>query len=118
MASDRSGVWLDTTKTSCRRGDTPTRRTRAALMGTIYETSEQRCPLCRALLNRLGETNVGRGPRPGDNTVCAYCFAVLRVTDGALRVLTPHEHETLTPAERLDIARVQFMLAQVRANQN
>lgn len=66
---------------------------------TIAKTPRIHCPRCGNLLSAISDCD-GHTPQPGDFSVCAYCLAVLVITEGlGLRLPTPEEtiESTLNP---------------------
>lgn len=57
--------------------------------------AQSRCPFCGLKLDTAGSPD-GRGPEPGDLSVCAACASPLIFTDGlGLRAMTAAEFDRL-----------------------
>lgn len=77
---------------------------------TEHKVPQAACPLCGKLLNAAGCTTQGRGPEPGDVTVCIYCSDALAFTDAmGLRSATAEEAELF----KEDIAFMRYVIARM-----
>ena len=72
------------------------------------------CPRCHACLD--GATSaVGAAPRPGDMSICAYCFAVLVFGDVlGLRLMSHEEMAALPVEEGQELRRMREILQNCR----
>jgi hypothetical protein len=82
----------------------------------LHHTGKLHCPACKQLCDTHASGSPGedRAPQDGDPTLCGYCYAVLRFTDGAkrLKVLTEDEFEALDPFTRHELITVAALLQQ------
>lgn len=83
--------------------------------GTDHRTKLQPCPHCSYPLDAAFNPDAGRGPEPGDATVCINCAALLYFGEGmTLHEYTVAELEALPADELMDMLKVRAIVVRTQ----